>query len=348
MKIKMKNDTIIIKEKLVNTVLLLISIILAVIIVKYLKVWSFCLRIFKIFIPVFIGFFYAWMINPLIRKLSQKYKRTFICIGLFLGIILIIGLFFYFLVPVLYKEVAELVDILPHIFNNFHHKIDSLGLKNFLDNLLVFLVDKVPLLLIDFIKSLFKYVGIIGVGLILGLYLSMDFEKTIQFIYKMMPHKYKCFMINLTHEVSNEVRKCINGTFLVAFAVFVLDSLYFWIIGIDAPLLFGALCGLTDLIPYIGPYIGGIAAVVVGFTESKLLGILCIIGCVVVQLIENYILQPVVMSKSIKISPVLIIIGLLVFGNLWGIVGMIIATPCVAILKVICEHIEETIKKCQS
>ena len=222
-----------------------------------------------------------------------------------------------------------------------------MGFKDCLDNILTFLVNNVPLYLVNFVKSLFKYLGVIGIGLILGLYISIDYEKIVKKIYDIVPKKHKCVVINLSQEVSEEVRKCVNGTLFVAFCVFVMDSLCFWLIGLDAPLLFGALCGLTDLIPYIGPYIGGIAAVCVGFTESKLVGILTIILCVVVQSIENYVLQPIVMSKSIKISPVLIIIGLLVFGNLFGVVGMILATPCVAIIKVIAEHISGVLEKCK-
>ena len=65
------------------------------------------------------------------------------------------------------------------------------------------------------------------------------------------------------------------------------------------------------------------------------IGVLAIIIVVVVQLIENYILQPVVMSKTMKLHPVTIIIGLLVFGHFFGILGMIIATPATAILKTI-------------
>lgn len=335
------------EEKLKNIVLLLLAIILIVIIVKYLKIFDFIGRILTIFIPVFIGFIYAWIFNPIIRKLSEKYNRNFICIGLFLLFVLIVVLFLYLLIPVFYKEISELIEILPNLFYNLEKRINNMGFKDYLDNILTFLVNNVPLVLLDFVKNFFKYLGVIGIGLILGLYISIDYEKIVQKFYSLVPKKHKCVVINLSDEVSTEVRKCVNGTLLVAFCVFIMDSLCFWLIGLDAPLLFGALCGLTDLIPYIGPYIGGIIAVCVGFTESKIVGILTLVICIIVQAIENYILQPIVMSKSIKISPVLIIIGLLVFGNLFGVIGMILATPCVAVIKVIVEHINSVLEKCK-
>ena len=132
-----------------------------------------------------------------------------------------------------------------------------------------------------------------------------------------------------------EVRKTVSGTLLVALMVFICDTIGFAMVGLNAPLLFGIFCGLTDLIPYIGPYIGGAAAVIVGFSQGSFTGIAVLIICVIVQLVENYILQPIVMSKTTQLHPVTIIVGLLVFAYYFGIVGMIIATPCIALLKVI-------------
>ena len=135
--------------------------------------------------------------------------------------------------------------------------------------------------------------------------------------------------------MNKEVRKCVNGTFLVATIVFVLDTLLFWIFKLPGALLFGLFCGLTDLIPYIGPYIGGALAVLVGFSESKFIGIATTIIVIIVQLLENTILQPIVMSRAIKLKPIAIILCLTLFGNFFGIMGMLVATPILAIIKVI-------------
>ena len=110
----------------------------------------------------------------------------------------------------------------------------------------------------------------------------------------------------------------------------------FWgfaIVGLNAAVVFGLFCGITDLIPYIGPYIGGAAAVIVGFTQSPIIGFATLVVAIIVQLVESYVLQPVVMSKAMQLSPITIIVGLLLFGYFFGIVGMIIATPCMSIIK---------------
>ena len=115
--------------------------------------------------------------------------------------------------------------------------------------------------------------------------------------------------------------------------VFVCDTIGFAIVGLNAAILFGLFCGITDLIPYIGPYIGGAAAVIVGFTQSPIIGFATLVVAIIVQLVESYVLQPVVMSKAMQLSPITIIVGLLLFGYFFGIVGMIIATPCMSIIK---------------
>ena len=101
------------------------------------------------------------------------------------------------------------------------------------------------------------------------------------------------------------------------------------------------LCGITDLIPYVGPYIGGAVAVIVGFAQSPITGIFVLIVTVLVQLVENNILQPVVMSKTMQLHPVTIIVGLLVFQHFFGILGMILCTPTIALLKVVWQFFKD-------
>lgn len=334
-------------DKLKELVLVLIAFILIIFLIKYLNIFKYLGILFTVLIPLFIGFIYSWIFNPLISKLSKIMKRNIVCILLFLLIVLLFSLFIYFLVPMFYKEIMEFIEILPDYFSKVEVKVESIGLKDSLDKVISFIVNNVPSYLITIVGSVFKYVGVVIVGLILGLYISMDYEKIVKKIYDLVPMKYKCVVINLSQEVSGAVRKCVNGTLLVASFVFILDSLCFLLIGLDSAFLLGIICGITDLIPYVGPYIGGIVAVLVGFTESRVLGILSLIVVFVVQSIENYVLQPIIMSKSIKISPVLVIVGLLVFGRVFGVFGMIFATPVLAMLKVLLDKFNKVVKKCK-
>lgn len=324
------------EKKLKELVLFLIAVILIIFLIKYLNVFKYLKLLFNIVIPLIIGFIYAWFINPLIRKLSIRGNRCLFCILFFIIFLFIIGLFLYFLIPIIYQELKELLNVLPEMFSSLELQMDSMGLIKYLDKFISFLLQALPSGVLAFVKGIFKYIGIIFIGLILGLYISFDYDKMLRNMFRIIPKKAN--VLELILQISDEVRKCVNGTLLVAFFVLIMSTISFWVIGLEAPLLFGILCGLTDLIPYIGPYIGGCVAVLVGFTESNFMGIVTIIICFVIQCVENYVLQPIVMSKSIKISPILVITGLLVFGKLFGLVGLIISTPLIAMFKVIFEY----------
>ena len=177
--------------------------------------------------------------------------------------------------------------------------------------------------------------------------MSMEYAKIIEFFMGVIPKKYKCEVVGIMSKIGVEVRKCVLGMLFVSFSVFVLDTIAFFVLRINSPILLGALCGLTDLIPFVGPYIGGSIVLLVSLSEGKKVIIATLIFMFIIQCIENYILQPIVLSRSVKISPLLIIIGLLVFGNLFGIVGMILATPLVCVVKIFYEYIDDVIVKCR-
>ena len=86
---------------------------------------------------------------------------------------------------------------------------------------------------------------------------------------------------------------------------------------------------------------GGAIACAIGFAESPIIGLLTLIFILITQLLEGEILHPLVMSKKLNLSPITIIVSLLLFEHLFGIIGMIIATPVVALLKIIYVFFDE-------
>lgn len=353
------NEVVSLTKKILNLlyIVMIVAIVLCgTVILKNLNVWNILLTFLKVLSPLFIGFVIAWLFNPLVKKLHQKGIPRIVGSILIYAIFLVfIYIFLRILVPTLYNQINELIATLPSILDKFSNFADDLinqisisgiDLTSFRDNLfdsvggfLVNFTNSLPKSLIGLLGSLASGIGTILISLVIGLYMLFDFDAISKHFLKLVPNKNKYEIEVLITNIGKEVRKTISGTLLVAFMVFITDTIGFAIIGLNAPLLFGLFCGLTDLIPYIGPYIGGAAAVIVGFSQGTITGIAVLIVCIVVQLIENYVLQPVVMSKTTHLHPVTIMIGLLVFAHYFGIIGMIIATPCIALLKVILKFI---------
>jgi predicted PurR-regulated permease PerM len=111
--------------------------------------------------------------------------------------------------------------------------------------------------------------------------------------------------------------------------------------GISSPLLFAIFCGITNIIPYFGPYIGGIPTVIVAFSISPMCGIIAAITIIIVQFIDGNIINPIVVGKATDIHPITIVIGLLVFEHYFGIIGMIIATPVIGAIKILFHFFNE-------
>ena len=128
---------------------------------------------------------------------------------------------------------------------------------------------------------------------------------------------------------------------ILSLLLFVVSVIGFSIIGLKAPILVAFICVVTNLIPYIGPYMGAAVAGAIGFAQSSLIGILTLVFILITQTIDGNVLQPLVMSKKMNLSPITIILSLLIFEYLFGIIGMVIATPVVALLKIIYVFFDE-------
>jgi predicted PurR-regulated permease PerM len=319
---------------------------------KETGILSFVLTILKILLPLFIGFVIAWLFNPLVKWLEKYHiKRV---LGTTLIYVVLLGILYAIIatfIPLLSQQIGELAKILPSVFETV--KVWITGFLDSLNNIQNIDVDSIkmeviekaneigigitkalPNALFEFISGTFSVFGVIGVGLIIGFFLLVSFENTSN-LFGFVPKKYRNSTMQLVDEVNDSLRKYVQGAIIDCTVVFILCSIGLWIVGLKAPLLFGLFCGITNIIPYAGPYIGGAPAVLVGLTQDPLIGILSLIVIVVVQFLEGNILQPFIMAKTTKLHPVTIMLGLLVFGHFFGILGMLLSTPIIAALKTI-------------
>lgn len=340
-------------------IILIIGIILAgTVLLKELGVFKFIGSVLNVLAPLFIGFIVAWLFAPLVDKMTKKgMSRILASMIVYVIFIAFLIVFFRIFIPIIYNELNELIKTLPSItekitdfINSTFDKIDSDAFNieaiktNILDAITNYgtsISSNLPTTIVTIMSNLVSGLGTIFFGLIIGLYMLFDFDNVTNLLLKVIPVKHQVEVASLVEKIGSEVRKCVNGTLLVACMVFVCDTIGFSIIGLKSALLFGLFCGITDLIPYIGPYLGTAVATVVGLTQSPLIGLGVFIIACVVQLIESYVLQPIVMSKATNLHPVVIICGLLIFGHFFGIIGMILASPIMSIIKVIFEFIIE-------
>ncbi|MCX7780573.1 MAG: AI-2E family transporter [Negativicutes bacterium] len=174
---------------------------------------------------------------------------------------------------------------------------------------------------------------------VLAFYLLKDWQELRESFISLVPHGYKQKVREVIGEMAAVMSGYIRGQALVSVIIglIVFSGLYFF--NIDYPLVLGLLAALTETIPIIGPIIGAAPAVLLAYLVSPALAAKVAVFYIIVQQIENHIIVPKVMGRSIDLHPIAVIISLLIGGQLMGVVGMILAVPAAAILKVLAKHI---------
>lgn len=143
----------------------------------------------------------------------------------------------------------------------------------------------------------------------------------------------------LLAEFAKVVSGYIHGQAWISSIVGLLVFAGMYFLGVDYPMVWGLLATCTEMVPIIGPILGALPAIILAYLASPALAVKVIIFYLVIHQLENHIIVPNVMGHVIDLHPVLIIISLLVGGKLLGIIGMIIAVPAAALLKVTIEQL---------
>ncbi len=336
-------------------------IVLVLSICKTLHIFSFIKDLLIVISPVFIGLIIAWLFDPLVQFLtSKKIPRIISCILVYLVFFGLLTLLIVTIMPAFIDQIKDFVGTIPSLFSDFKklasdivgnfsndNNIDLSGIKtqiiSSLESMSVNLTTNLPNMFMSIIKALVSGGMFLILGIMVGFYMLYDFNKMNRAILKMVPVRWRDNVRELGKRINSSLRGYVSGLLLVMLLVFITQSISLTIVGIKAPLVFALFCALTDVIPYFGPYIGAIPAVIVAFTVSPLTGIFCIIAIIIVQLLENNFYQPLIMGHTMKLHPVTIMIGLLVFEHFFGILGMVVATPVIATLKIIFTFIDEKI-----
>ncbi len=356
------NQLVSLGNKIGKILYILFIILLIYVITLIFREWhilSFIGKIISVISPLFIGWFIAWMLNPLVKKLGDKgVKRGLAVTIAYLSMMIIVALIMRFTIPSLGSQISDIVSAVPKIANdvkdwidNIFVKLSNLSLEN-LDSVKVSFLSKIesistslqtslPETAVAVVSSVASGIGKIVISLILGFYILFDFDKVSSGFLNLFPKKSRKDISELMSKLNETLYSFISGTLWLSFLLFVVSVIGFSIIGLNAPVLIAFICVVTNLIPYIGPYLGAAVAGAIGFAESPIVGILTLVFILVTQTLEGEILHPIVMSKKMDLNPITIIISLLIFEYMFGIIGMVIATPVVAILKIVYKFLDE-------
>ena len=303
------------QTKLLKILILLVDILLFLVIIRECKVTSFCLTIFNLISPIIIGFGISWLIKPIMNYFNKKFSKLLSTIITYSILLIIVALFGYFLIPIRIEEIVNIILIIMDFYSNL-----PINIRSKID------IPKISYKIINVTVSVKDAIINLFYSFFISYYFLIDNKKITKWISKYTPAK-------LINEISSNLKLFVRGTIYDTVILFILTITSFKIAGMPNSLLFASLISITNIIPFIGPYIGGIPSALMAFLVDRTLGIIITIIIVVLQFIESSFIHPIIMSKSMNIHPILVLISLIVFGHFFGIIGMVISTPLISIIK---------------
>lgn len=284
--------------------------------------------------------------SPLVARLSKlRIPRSVSVLAIYLVFFGFLGLLVSLIVPQVASQIRDIAQDAPQfveraseIFGRLpQHENIARGIETSLKNVSENLAESTT----NVLGAIFKIFGEIVtffVILVLVLYISVAEGGIKAFFKSITPKAYEEKVKRIMEKVQVKIGHWVRGEALLMLAVGILVFVGLKILGIKYALTLAVIAGLLEIVPVMGPLISSIPAIIIGFAQSPILGLLAAILYIVVQQAENHLLVPTVMGKTTGIPPVVVIISLLIGAKLLGILGILLAVPVAVILSVFVEE----------
>ncbi|HYF67626.1 MAG TPA: AI-2E family transporter [Ohtaekwangia sp.] len=183
-----------------------------------------------------------------------------------------------------------------------------------------------------------------GLLILVYIFLFMYFRGHLKrFILRLTPEGKKDKAIEVIHQSQKVTQKYLTGLSLMIIGLWIMYGIGFSIIGVKNAIFFAILCGVLEIVPFVGNLIGNgltiIMSLIQGGGSTMVIGIL--ITYAVVQFIQSYILEPLVVGSEVNINPLFTILGLIGGELIWGIPGMVLAIPLMGVTKIVFDHVDQ-------
>jgi len=295
-----------------------------------------------------LALFIAVGLDPAVHWLHRRGlpRWVAVCVVLLAAAMLFVG-FVALAVPVLVDQAKILAGQIPHYLRSLNNHNTTLGKLNnryHIVQRLQQLVNKGGTAtlahgVLGVGKAIFDLVAAAIVVIILSVYLLADLPRVKRGLYRLAPRSRRPRMVLLTDEILTRVGGYVLGNLLTSFIAGAGTWAWAVIFGIPYALLLGLLVGLLDLIPVVGSTIGGVIVALIALTVSPTIAIATAVFYIVYRFLEDYLLTPRVMARTVDVPGVLTVIATLIGGTLLGIVGALIAIPVAAAVKLLIEEL---------
>ncbi|RXZ84486.1 AI-2E family transporter [Paenibacillaceae bacterium] len=301
--------------------------------------------------PFLIAMIISYVLNPLVNLLAnRKVPRSIAVLLIYAVFCASITVVLMNIIPMLINQLEQLNKHAPELTMRAQSLFDDLNnnsmlpvsVRSAINNSLYEIEKQLSEAAFSFINNIGAMLNVVFIIFIipfLAFYILKDFELFERAAITYLPRSSRQNTVRLFKDIDEALGSYIRGQFLVCVIVGCLAYIGYWIIGMPYPLLLAALVAVFNIIPYLGPFFGAAPALLMASAVSFKMMLLVIVVNTICQILEGNIISPQVVGRTLHIHPLSIIFALLVGGEIAGIVGMILAVPIFAALKVVLQHL---------
>lgn len=344
-------------------VLLILLILLTFTKVSYL--FTPVLQFFAIVgIPIIVATVLYYFLVPIVDLMERHGVNRVVAI--FILFLVILGLIIWggvVAVPKIQEQLVSFVNNLPSYIDEINHQSEKLFTNQWIadfqpqiDKMLDDGMSSLTTIIQNFskgtIQSIGNIVGAVANAFIVILtapfilfYLLKDGKKLAGYVTGFLPPRFRDTTLQVMKEMNEKVSQYIRGQLTVAFAVAVMFTIGFAVIGLDYAVTLGVIAGFLNLIPYLGSFLAMVPAVFLALVAGPVMVLKVAIVFVIEQTIEGRVISPLVLGSQLSMHPVTIIFVLLTSGKIFGVGGVVLGIPAYAAVKVLITYIFEWYKK---
>lgn len=315
----------------------------------------------EVYWPVIVSLIITFILAP-VRDVIQKgltrfvHRKIPVDISILLSFVVLIGVL-VIMTNSIVKPLISQLNLLANNFSTIVGRTYELVIQLESDQAPFYIPDQVKAIInetfikisnygIDGVTNLVKSVFVIAGTVVeffvvpfITFYFMKDGTKMMNAFVGIYPEEYRRHLHAYFSELHHVLSRYIRGQLLMSCIIATLTSCGMWLMDVPYPLVIALIAAITEWIPVIGPIVGAVPAILLGATVSPALALKVLVFYVIVQQLDGHLILPQVMGKVIRIHPVVIVISLLIGGILFGVAGMILTVPMVAVLQVTSEHL---------
>jgi predicted PurR-regulated permease PerM len=304
--------------------------------------------------PFIIAVIISYLLNPIVKVFEKKgIRRIFGVLIVYLIFIAIILLLSFVLVPKLIKEISILALNIPQyssqmqeLLKRFQDGYMNSGLPESFKEVLdenIFMLQSMILTLLQNVANgiieIFSQLFNIVIVPVIAFYLLKDSEYFKNQFILLLPKAKRMKFIVLLRDIDNVFGKYIRGQIIIGSFVGVFTTIALITIKVKYAFILGIFAGIANIIPYFGPFLGIVPTILFALLDSTSKALYAAGAFILIQQIESGFLTPRIIGKSVGIHPVYVIMSLVVGGKLLGIIGLIMAVPVLAAIKLTLRHL---------